>query len=81
MARTNVSAAASRTARPPMAEHSMVTLSAPFGLDDGRTLPAGARGAIVFVHGGGEAYEVEFIAPFRAVATILAPDLSQAPAA
>jgi hypothetical protein len=56
----------------------MVRLASRFDLGDGRTLPAGALGAIVFVHGDGEAYEVEFIEPFHAVATILAPNLSQA---
>lgn len=65
---------------PVIPEHSMVTLSGTLTLKDGRTLPDGARGAVVFIHGDGEAYEVEFIAPFHAVTTVLASDLSQAPA-
>jgi|tagenome__1003787_1003787.scaffolds.fasta_scaffold19742602_2 hypothetical protein len=65
-------------ARAAFAEHSMVRLVSRFDLDDGRTLPAGALGAIVFVHGDGEAYEVEFIKPFHAVATVLASNLSHA---
>ncbi|MCJ2061275.1 DUF4926 domain-containing protein [Methylobacterium sp. J-088] len=66
---------------PAIPEHSMVTLSGALTLKDGRTLPEGARGAIVFVHGDGEAYEVEFIAPFHAVTTVPASSLSRAPAA
>ncbi|KPF80162.1 hypothetical protein IP88_00805 [alpha proteobacterium AAP81b] len=38
-------------------------------------LPAGSEGAIVFRHGDGEAYEVEFAAPFRDVVTLTAADL------
>ena len=53
-------------------EHSMVVLSDSVLLKDGRTLPQGARGAVVFVHGDGEAYEVEFDAPFHAVGTVRA---------
>lgn len=51
-------------------EHSMVALSESLTLEDGRVLPREAHGAVVFVHGGGEAYEVEFIAPFHAVETV-----------
>ena len=68
-------------ARVRLPEHCMVRLASHFDLGDGRTLPVGALGAVVFVHGNGEAYEVEFIEPFHAVATIPALDLSQAPAA
>lgn len=68
---------ASGSARSPMAEHSMVVLSRSVELKDGRSLPSGTRGAIVFVHGGGAAYMVEFSKPFQAVATVLAADLSQ----
>ncbi|MCJ2083334.1 MAG: DUF4926 domain-containing protein [Methylobacterium sp.] len=63
-----------------MPEFSMVTLSAPVDLDDGRTLPVGAEGAIVAVWADGEAYMVEFVAPFPAVVTVPAPSLSRAPA-
>ena len=41
-------------------------------------MPAGATGAVVFVHAAGEAYEVEFVAPFHAVATVAISNLSQA---
>lgn len=61
-----------------MAEHSMVVLSRSVELADGRSLPSGTRGAIVFVHGEGAAYMVEFSKPFQAVATVFAADLSQA---
>ena len=59
-------------------EHSMVDLHDSLALTDGRVLPVGARGAVVFVHGGGEAYEVAFAGPVHAVATVRAPSLSRA---
>ncbi|EIZ83119.1 hypothetical protein WYO_4228 [Methylobacterium sp. GXF4] len=59
----------------------MVALSHDLTLKDGRKLPVGARGAVVFVHGDGEAYEVEFVDPFHAVATVPAPSLSRVSAA
>jgi hypothetical protein len=59
-----------------LAEHSIAILSSPWNLDDGRTLPAGAAGAIVGVWGGGKAYEVEFAEPFHAVVTVPASELS-----
>ncbi len=62
-------------------EHSMVALSHDLTLKDGRKLPVGARGAVVFVHGDGEAYEVEFVDPFHAVARVPAPSLSRVSAA
>lgn len=65
-------------ARPALPEHSMVNLAGSVSLEDGRVLPVGALGAVVFVHGGGEAYEVEFIAPFHAIATVAAANLTQA---
>ena len=70
--------AAEPAGRRPLPELSVVRLSADLALDDGRTLPAGARGAVVLVHGAGEAYEVEFVTPFHVVATVTAPNLSQA---
>jgi hypothetical protein len=59
----------------------MVALTSPLTLDDGRSLPAGSRGAVVFVHTEGGAYEVEFSKPFRAVVTVAAPLLREAPRA
>lgn len=61
----------------PIPEHSMVDLSGGLTLKDGRILPPGARGAVVFVHGGGEAYEVEFIEPFHVVETVPAALLTR----
>ena len=70
-----------RELRSPLPEHSMVCLSTRCDLGDGRTLPAGALGAVVFVHAGGQAYEVEFIEPFHTVTTVLEADLRKAPSA
>jgi hypothetical protein len=63
--------------RPALAEHSLACLSNPVDLEDGRRLPAGARGTIVFVHGDDEAYMVEFTSPFHVITTVLASDLKQ----
>lgn len=65
--------------RPPMDEHSMVSLLRSVDLPDGRSMPKGTEGAIVFIHGGGAAYMVEFDDPFPAVITVPAADLEQAP--
>ncbi len=56
----------------PFPEHGMVALTDSLPLLDGRILPRGATGAVVFVHGNGEAYEIEFVAPFHAVETVRA---------
>lgn len=37
---------------------------------DGRTLPARSSGTIVEVLGGGQAYMIEFVAPFAALLTV-----------
>ena len=71
------SATALRNGAAAFPEHSMVALSTGMRLDDGRTLPAGARGAVVAIWADGEAYEVEFAAPFHAVATIPGSDLRE----
>lgn len=63
--------------RPTLAEHRVVSLSNPIALEDGRRLPAGARGAIVFVHGNDEAYMVEFTSPFHVITTVLGADLER----
>lgn len=65
----------------PLAEHAMAALTTPVTLRDGCILPAGTRGAIVFVYAGGAAYEVEFDEPFRAVVTIEASSLREATSA
>ena len=67
--------------RPVLAEHSVATLALPIGLEDGRTLPIGAEGAVVGIWREGQAYEVEFIAPFHAVVTVSAHALSLSEAA
>ncbi|MCJ2083305.1 DUF4926 domain-containing protein [Methylobacterium sp. J-090] len=64
--------------RTPLDELSMAVLSAPITLDDGRTLPIGSRGAIVFVYENGAAYEFEFSEPFSTVVTIEAQHLKEA---
>lgn len=56
----------------------MAVLTASITLSDGRTLPAGSRGAIVLVYENGAAYEVEFSNPFRAVVTLEADKLKEA---
>jgi len=53
----------------------LVRLSSRFDLADGRTLPAGAVGAVVGIWASGAAYEVEFSEPFHVVATVEASEL------
>lgn len=38
--------------------------------DDGHEVPAGSVGTVVGVWNQGEAYEVEFVVPFQALATV-----------
>ncbi|AWB22233.1 DUF4926 domain-containing protein [Methylobacterium currus] len=38
--------------------------------DEGREVPAGSVGTVVGVWNQGEAYEVEFVTPFQALATV-----------
>lgn len=45
--------------------------------DDGQHLPAGSRGTVVMVYGGGKAYEVEFVRPVVGN-TMLRPDMLRA---
>ncbi|WP_091928305.1 hypothetical protein [Methylobacterium sp. yr668] len=56
----------------------MVRLKRSLDLGDGRHMPAGSLGAIVFVHGGGAAYEVEFAKPTHAVVTVPAAGVARA---
>ena len=53
----------------PIEELSAVSLKKPFATDQG-LMPAGAEGTIVSVYGSGEAYRVEFEAPFHALITV-----------
>lgn len=57
-------------------ENSRVELSSGFELNDGRSLPVESKGTVVGIWADGAAYEVEFMNPFHAVATIPAPKLS-----
>ncbi len=55
-----------------IAEHDRIVLTGDLPQEN---LRAGAIGSVVFVHAGGEAYEVEFLTPggeTAAVATVLA---------
>lgn len=65
-------------ASPVFVEHSMVRLSRACATDDGRTLPAGASGAVVGIWREGLAYEVEFSDPFHAVVTLQPQQLQAA---
>lgn len=56
----------------------MVQLQSRVVLDDGRVLPADARGAVVAIWAAGEAYEVEFVEPFPVVVTVTGSKLSEA---
>ena len=55
-------------------ELSMVALTQPRECD-GRTLPEGATGAVVFVYGDGVGYDVEFIEPFHCIVTVERGDI------
>ena len=57
------------------AELSVVTLKNPVEVK-GRSLPAGTPGTVVAAYADGVGYEVEFFAPFHAVVTLEADDLS-----
>ncbi|TGD97356.1 DUF4926 domain-containing protein [Methylobacterium nonmethylotrophicum] len=46
--------------------------------DEGREVPAGSVGTVVGVWNQGEAYEVEFVTPFAALAIVAAGHLAQA---
>lgn len=65
-------------ASPVFVEHSMVRLSSACETADGRTLPAGASGAVVAIWREGLAYEVEFLNPFHAVVTLKPQQLQAA---
>src|ERR1700722_9416582 len=60
------------------AELSLVALSHPHVCDDGRVLPEGAEGVVVYAWHGGDGYEVEFERPFHCVATLGPSELRQA---
>ncbi|GJE55599.1 MULTISPECIES: DUF4926 domain-containing protein [Methylobacterium] len=60
---------------PLFAELSVVETLRPVETDDGRPVPAGSRGTIVAVYGGGKAYEVEFARPVVGNCTLRADAL------
>lgn len=51
-------------------ELDMARLLVPDTDDDGHEVPAGSVGTVVGVWNQGEAYEVEFVVPFQALATV-----------
>ena len=57
------------------AELSVVSLRREVDVE-GRLLPAGSRGTVVATYSDGAGYEVEFFAPFHAVVTLEADDLT-----
>jgi hypothetical protein len=67
-----IGAAAGRRAA--LSELRRVTLAQSVQSDEGM-LPAGSTGTIVHVWQDGEYYEVEFTAPFQAIATVMADDI------
>ena len=58
-------------------ELSVVEVVCAVETDDGQRVPAGTRGTVVAVYGGGEAYEVEFARPVVGNTT-LRPDVLRA---
>lgn len=42
---------------------------------EGRTLPEGAMGAVVFAYRDGRGYDVEFVEPFHCVVTVERGDI------
>jgi hypothetical protein len=62
---------------PSYAELDVVRLRSMLYTDDGG-IPAGSLGTVVFLHDRGAAYEVEFLEPFVAVATLRPADLMPA---
>lgn len=56
----------------PLPELSVVETLRALKTDDGQPVPAGSRGTIVAVYGGGAAYEVEFAAPVVGHCTVSA---------
>ena len=57
-----------------IADLSVVSLRHPQECD-GRVLPKGATGTVVYVYDGGVGYEVEFEEPFHCVATVERDDI------
>ncbi|HVC62373.1 MAG TPA: DUF4926 domain-containing protein [Acetobacteraceae bacterium] len=57
-------------------ELSLISLASPVEAD-GRLLPRGATGTVVHVYQAERAYEVEFQAPFHAVATVEAAAVAE----
>jgi hypothetical protein len=62
-------------AAPKFAELSVVSLRREVAVE-GRPLPVGTKGTVVAAYSDGIGYEVEFFAPFHAVVTVEANDLT-----
>ena len=64
-------------ARSAIRELDAARLLVPVTDDEGREVPAGSVGTVVGVWNQGEAYEVELVAPFAALATVAAGQRAQ----
>lgn len=51
-------------------ELDLVTLAVPVRSDEGHDVPAGSVGTVVGIWAGGSGFEVEFLEPFEALATV-----------
>ena len=58
----------------PIPELSMVALTHSAECE-GKTLPEGSRGAVVFAYRDGVGYDVEFVEPFHCVVTVDRDDI------
>jgi hypothetical protein len=77
MDRIRTSGDAVKSRRPPFKELDDVALAAPVSVSGLQCdLPAGARGTVVGVWRGDEAFEVEFTTPFACVVTVRAEGLA-----
>jgi hypothetical protein len=66
-----------REDRPSIGDLSVVSLRHPRECE-GRTLPEGATGTVVYAYRGGVGYEVEFEQPFHCVVTVGRDDIRPA---
>ena len=57
-------------------EHDVVSTRAAIW-DDGHIYPSGSSGTIVYIHKGGDSFEVEFTAPAPTVVTLERRDLGE----
>jgi hypothetical protein len=64
----------SKERRSSIPELSMVALTHPHECE-GRTLPEGATGAVVFAYRDGVGYDIEFAEPFHCIVTVERDDI------